>query len=916
MLLGRDAELGRVRRLLDDARGGAGGGLLVLGEPGIGKTALLEAAAGAGSDAGFRVLRATGIEVETELAFSGAFELLRPLADGIAGLPERQAGALRAAFAETADREVDGFAVAAAVLSLLAEASATAPVLCLVDDAQWLDAASVTALSFAVRRIESERIAMIVAARNRPDGERWPRGIPVLVLPGLDDAPARELLVSTAGQDLPEAVASALLPAGRGNPLALRELVGALEPAELGGRASLPDPLPVGGGIAETYRREVGELPARARAAMLVLAVSESGLPEQVVPAVAALTGDPAALDPAERSGLVRATAAGLRFRHPLLRSVIHQDATSAERRGAHRALADTLPAGQAELRAWHRALSVAEPDETVAAPLAMAAATARQRGGRWAECRAYELAARLTPDREVRAERTYRAGAAAFLAGRHELAQSHLDDVLATSADPLLRADAEHERARVALWRGRPDPPERLRAAADRVAAADPERAAKLLAYAVVGLGAECRAAEALPYAREAWDLIGRRAEPLVVGFKVAYTFVMAGETADGARVTAAALTRAEERDDATALAMLGPVLGWLDRSADAYRALRRAIELCRADGDLWMLANALTNAAETARRAGRLDQALVWADEARALSEDIDEPVQVATARAVLARVEADLGRGATISHVAQIRGTTEPRPETELLAGCAAALGTLALASGRHTDAVDELAPVAALLAERGVAEPRTFGVAGDLAEAYIRCGRLDDASRLVADLDAYAGPRDAPSVLATVARCRGLLAPDDEYATWFTESARLFRRVRAPIEESRTLLCFGERLRRQGWRSAAREQLRAALAIFEQRGAMAWADRARGELRATGETRRRADDPRPQLTPQELQIALLVAEGARNQDVATSLFLSPKTVEAHLTRAYRKLGVRSRTQLAARLLRTAVPVQGKA
>jgi DNA-binding CsgD family transcriptional regulator len=738
--------------------------------------------------------------------------------------------------------------------------------------------------------------------------------VPLLRLGALDGPAAQAMLSAGAGHQVPESVFLALRRAAGGNPLVLRALVGTLAPDELAGRTPLPDPLPVGGEIAGLYRLELEAMPASTRSALLVLAVSEQAAPELLLPAVAALAGDPAALDPAERSGLVRSGPSGLVFAHPMLRWVIQQDGTTAERRAAHRALAGTLPDGEVELRAWHRALAALGPDEEAAAELARTAALAGRRGGRWAECRAYELAARLSPDPELRAQRAYRAGTAAFMAGRHALAQEHLDAVLAVTADPLLRADAEHERARVSLWRGRPVPPERMTAAADGVAVYDGERAAKLVAYATVNLGAECRSAEALPYALRAWDLVGRRSLPLVVTFKVAYTLVMTGETADGERLASAAAEHADDGDDVTALAMLGPVLAWLDRMADADRVLGRAVELGRAGGDLWMLVNALTNAAEVSRRRGRLDRALVQADEARALSGQLDEPVQLATALAVLARVQADLGGHAEAeAHANRVQRTSEPPPATELRVTCAAALGALALAAGRYQDAVDRLGPVVDLLVAGGVAEPRVFGVQTDLAEAYARCARPADAERLVDALDGYARPRKAASVLAAVARCRGMVAAEDEFEPFFGESAELFQSVDAPLERARTLLCLGERLRRAGRRSRARDQVRSALAIFEERGAAVWADRARHELLATGETvLRRTDDPRRQLTPQELQIALLVADGARNQDVAMSLFLSPKTVEAHLTRVYRKLGVGSRTQLAARLVR--VPAEG--
>jgi hypothetical protein len=364
-----------------------------------------------------------GSRSRRSFAYSGLFDLLRPAAAGIADLPPRQAAALRAAFAEAAADDVDGFGVAAAALTLLSDASVGMPVLCLIDDVQWLDEASMVALGFTVRRIESERVAMVFAAREQHPGSGQPRGVPVLRLEGLGRTAAREVLTVSASQEVAESVASSLLQASNGNPLALRELVGVLEPTELSGRAPLPEPMLVGGAIAGIYRRELEALPASARAALLVLAVSGQAGPEQLLPAVTALTGEHEALDHAERAGLVRSTSEGLRFRHPVLRSVVHQNATLVERQAAHRAVAATLPAAHAELRAWHSALSVIEPDEAVAAELARTAGLARHRGGRWAESRAYELAARLSPDGERRAERTYRAAVAAFLAGRHSIA-------------------------------------------------------------------------------------------------------------------------------------------------------------------------------------------------------------------------------------------------------------------------------------------------------------------------------------------------------------------------------------------------------------------------------------------------------------------------------------------------------------
>lgn len=908
MLVGRARERARIGRFLESARTGNGGGLLVLGEPGIGKTALLDDAAA--ESTGFRILRATGVEAESELTLSGLFELLQPLAGRIENLPPRQAAALRAAFAEEPLADLDGFAVAAATLGLLAEAAADEPVLCLVDDVHWLDAASAAALAFTVRRIEAERIGVVVAARVSEVMESSLRRLPILEVESLDSQAATELIAAqVGGAEVPEAVTASLLAVSGGNPLVLHELVGSLQPSELTGALPLPDPLPVGTAITEAYARELGELPTNTRTALLVLALSEPGPGDLILPAIAALTGDAASLDPAERARLVRSTSSGLSFRHPLLRSVIHDSATTADRRAAHEAIARALPAADVERRAWHRALAAVGPDEATAAELAHAARLARHRGGRYAESRAFELAARLSPDQERRAQRTYAAGAAAFLAGQHRRAAEHMDRVLALSEDPLLRADAEHERARIALWRGRADPPERLQAAAERVAPYDSERAAKLVAYAIVGLGGDCRAAAALPYAERAWELIGHRTEPLVVAFKVAYALVMAGETLRGEQLTMGAAARADRVDDATALSMLGPVLGWLDRSDEADRVLARAIDLCRASGDLWMLVNALTNGAEAARRRGRFDQGLAWAAEARDLAQQLDEPLQGGMALAVLARLEAELGRAVECqAHARLARRTVEDRTGAtdEIHVICAAAHGSLALASGRYQDAIGHFTPAANVLRDGGVEEPRVFALEGDLAEAYVRAGRHDDALKFIAALEARATACGARSVLAQTARCRGLLAVDDGFLDRFEQALGVHRELGNPIEQARTLLCLGERLRRQGKRSAARNPLRTALATFVERGAVLWADRARSELLATGETvQPRTDDPRRQLTPQELQIALLVASGARNRDIAVTLFLSPKTVEAHLTRVYRKLAVRSRTELAARL-----------
>jgi DNA-binding CsgD family transcriptional regulator len=895
MLLGRVPERERIDHLLGDARAGRSGAIVFSGEAGVGKTALLEYAAGTAK--GFRVLRAIGIESEASFAFSALMQLTRPVLGALDHVPEPQRDALERALglglAEAGAHE--SFLAYAGTLSLLAAAADEEPLLCLVDDAHWLDSSSADAIAFAARRMEAERIAILFAARQREGRGLNAPGVEELTVTGLDEPAARELLAGGPARVAP-AVAHRLIAATQGNPLALIELPAILSVEQRAGREPLDAPLPAGESIERAFLSRARALSDAARRALLLAAASDTGDLDVIVQAAGK---DAYAVDEAETAGLVRVRGGDLVFRHPLVRSAVYSGAPAGDRRAAHAALADAIGASNPARRAWHLAEAALGPSEGTARALEDAASAAGRRSTE-DEGRLLERAARLTPDPTQRAPRLLRAGAALHEAGRAEEAMALLDLGLAIVEDPLLRADLHETRLYVARALGSVGANvETCLAEAERVEALDPLRAAGILYHATY------QAFERYDLERSA--ALFRRMEQLAaaggelslptLGAHV-WQALREGRSED---VRAPALAGA---DAALAQARLdekavdfAECLTFIEDYPPARRLLERAVPEYRARGRIVDLVRALAALANLELRLGNVARASVAAHEAVQLSEEGALDYWIAWSRARLAGVEAVIGREnecrANVDRSVEICRETGDR-ETE--AHAHDALGRLELGLGRSEQAIAALSDAAAIAG--GIAHPGYILWRPDLIEAHVRAGRDRDARRVLLELEETAG--SGPWATAVAARCLALVADDDGA---FEKAHACCDEWVSPFERARTELVWGERLRRDGHRVAARERLMAALAEFERLGASSWAARAREELRASGQTVTRGGlIVTERLTPRELEIALHAAAGLTNREIGARLFLSPKTIELHLGRVYRKLGLRSRTELA--------------
>ena len=897
MLLGRQSECRRIDELLDRARAGRSGALAIRGDAGIGKTALLQHAMDRAE--GMTVVRALGVESEAELEFSALLEVCWPLRRHLDEIPEHQAEALRAALGLGPGEAQDRFAVGAATLSLLAAAAEADPLFVVLDDAHWLDRSSQDALMFAARRLEADRVALLAAAREGEERTFEAPGVESIRLTGL----SREAATTMLGEIAP-AVAERLCDAAQGNPLALIELPRLLSAEQLEGTVPLDDPPAAGSSVERAFARRADALPEGARRALLVAAVSSSSEREPIAAALVALGLAPDALEIAEDAGLLRLGHGTVEFRHPLVRSAVYHAAAGSQRRAAHRALADVLVGpSQAEPRAWHLAGAALGPDETAAEALAQAAEHARRRSGYAAAAAALERAARLSPDPVAGLERLAAAADAAWRAGRTEIASGLVAETLAGVGDGPVRADALRLQGAIEFFSGRAD-----RAAAALLEAvrlledSDPAGAVAAAADAVNALIRVREPALALETARKARSLAAPDGGETDAEAAVAlgYGLCFAGRYGEAE----SHLQRAVELVGTTATSTdplragrLSAALGWLGLHELAHDNLAETVRRARAAGAVGSLPHLLASSAWQALHASRWNEAHADAGEALELADEIDQPVTATQALGVLTWLRALRGDEAQCRAYAdethRRAGAFGFRLYQLLVSHC---LALLDLGVGRVDDAIGRLEKVARHADERGLYIP---GVSPqlELAEAFVRVGRNTEAEAILASFE-RSELASAPLPSALAARCRALLADPDR----FEQAYALHERAQSPFALARTRLCHGERLRRAGRRVEAREQLRPALETFERIGAKPWAERARGELRATGETlRRRKPHEAEELTPQELQIALQVAEGKANKEVGAALFLSHKTVEFHLSRVYRKLQVSSRAEL---------------
>lgn len=905
MLVGRQQERGLLEQRIREARAGASGVLVLLAEPGMGKTALLEHAAA--SCDGMTLLRARGLESESELPFAGLGELLGPLLAHLGEIPAPQAQALAVALAlERAEAPVDRLAVCAATLSLLARGALERPLLALVDDAHWLDEGSAQALVFAGRRFGSEGIALLVASRGGDPFEA--AGFPVLRLAGLDAAESA-LLLEQASERVAAPVARRLADLTGGNPLALIELPRLLSEAQRTGHEPLDEPVPAGPVLERAFGRALAKLADETRAALRLAAASGTGEARSILGALEQHGLSRSALEPAESAGLVAISNGRVAFRHPLLRSVAYHSATSGERRAAHAALASALEsAADAEERAWHLAAAAVAADEGVASAMERAAERARGRGASAIAARGFERAARLTPDAGDRAARLRDAALQHQLAGRPRRALELFDEAHALAADPALASGIAHLAGRVAIWLGRPlDAHERIVAAAHAAKADDPGRAAYALAEACYPCLTAGRYEQALETARESFALSEQAAGGAapISALSLAIALQLGGREPEAYALLAryeAGLEAADPLQGFEQLHILARARMCRGDAAGARSLLQRITGAARKAGAVGMLPFPLTSLAELDFRAGRWPAARAEASEAVQLAAETGQATDIGLF--TLAVIEAVLGREQECrENVARGLEVLSATGNEGLLPWAGKALGLLALGLRRPDEARRQLEPVARFCAERRLLSVGAALWEGDFIEASILAGWEQEARTQLESFTHRARSAQHVGAQGAASRCRGLLAPADEFDRCFAEAFARHTEEGDPFERARTTLTYGERLRRERRRREAVRQLEQALDIFDRLGAVHWSERAREELRSCGE---RVEAPNPSgladLTPQELQVALVVARGATNREAATELFLSEKTIETHLSRIYRKLAVRSRTELA--------------
>jgi DNA-binding CsgD family transcriptional regulator/tetratricopeptide (TPR) repeat protein len=925
VLLGREAEKGCVAALLAGVEAGRGGGLIIRGEAGIGKTALLEWALAEFPQC--LHLRARGFEGETGLSFAGVRSLLEPVIDEVRELPEHQGAALLAALGVGPPVAADRFAVYSATLNLLAVAARRRPVLAVVDDAHWMDPASIDALLFAARRLAHIPIAALFAIRDGETRMFDDKGIPALVVSRLDEVAARALLEACAG-DMSPSVERSLIAATAGNPLALMELGPSLSEAQRAGREPIDESLPVGTLLERIYNHQVARLPEQTQRALLVVAAANQ---DEDLPAIrGALRGlglDADMLIPAEAAGLVAIGREGQTFRHPLVRAAVYRGAPAHDRREAHAALAEALAVEHTQARrAWHLAAASAGPDEHVARELERAAHDAQGRAALAEAIAAFTAAARISPSPRARANRLLLAARAAILAGRFAEARELLDDAHAIADEPLLVADIDAERGTIELARGSPwTGHELLVGAADSVESSHPERAAEMLCQATAALMAVGTTAGLVRTAERARRLARSDGATAMLATLLLGEGLAAIGDARGTELLAQLepvllavdpLAGPHELQSMAALCWV-----WTEDYAHAERVLNHVLTAARRANALHFLPLALAVRSWLDLRRGSWALGHTRAAEALRLAEETGQVVAIlSVSLAVLAMFEAPRGNelGAR-RHLDQAEAINGEHQLNQLMYHAHATRGLLELGLGRADRALEalELAWEAAKVMARSDAgevlgDPGLYLFAPDFVEACIRTRQEGNAVDVLDWYAARADATDRAGARAAVARLRGLLADDAAFEGFFEDALGWHGRVVNRFEEARTRLCFAERLRRARRRVDARHHLHVALTSFEQLGAVPWAERARVELRASDEGRGRGGGPAPdphapraavtdELTPQELQIATLVVDGATNKEVAGALFLSPKTVEFHLRNIFRKLDVSSRVQL---------------
>jgi DNA-binding CsgD family transcriptional regulator len=898
MLVGREAEQRALDSLLNSARDEHSAVLVLRGAPGIGKTALLEYAERQAGD--MKVLRCVGIEAEHELPFAGLHQLVRPCLGLIDGLPPPQAAALRSAFGLSLDGVEDRFLVSLGLLTLLAEVSDESPVLCCVDDAQWLDAASAEALLFAARRLVAERIAMLIAVREGELRRFEAPGVAALELEGLREEDAEALLRERLDRRASPEVLATLLRSAGGNPLALLELPAALSPEQIVGAEPILGPPPVRPAVEETFHARVAALPDGARRLLLVAAAEEVGDLDAIRHAAERLGLDKSKLVDAERGGLVRVNGS-VAFRHPLVRSAVYRSASRDERKAVHEALAAVV--GDDVRSAWHRAIVAEGADEGIAAQLEAAGMEALARGAQSTAAAAFERAAELSEDPARRGHRLAFAAQASLDAGRPDAALAMVERARTFVVDPLDAVALDMVVATNAGRRGSPvDAYSVLRNAGLVVAEVDPDVGSEMLMWSLLAALQAGWSARMVPEVLPELDRIGAGGDvaQFARSFVHGASALRAGDAALAHDHFRSARQVGERLSEGRPQILKAFACGLSGDYPEVRRVSLETLANQRARGTVSSFGGVFPLLAIAELYDGRLAAALATTDEGLEIARRFGWENDIIGCTALQAHIAALQGRE---DECRELAGEAMRRSLAKGLGWATIharlALAELELGLGNLREAIDyydQLDPDDLI--------PAVPTATPEIIDAALR---LDDPGRARAALELFerwAPVSDAPLIKGMLSRCRAVLAPDGEEAERLFEQALEHHTHQGlAYQIARTQLAYGERLRRERRRIDARSHLRTALDTFEGLGTKLWAKRARAELKATGETARKRDvSTLDDLTPQELRIAQLVAVGTTNREAAAQLFVSPKTVEYHLRKVFVKLGVSSRVQLA--------------
>jgi DNA-binding CsgD family transcriptional regulator len=914
-LVGRRRECEELDRLLEDVRAQQSRVMVVRGEPGVGKTALVEYLLR--NAAGCRIGRAAGVESELELAFSGLHQLCGPMLDRLENLPGPQRDALGVAFGIIDGPSPDRFVAGLAALSLLAAVAEERPLVCVVDDAQWVDRASMQVLAFVARRLLAESVAFVFAVREPGTGLDL-EGLPVLLVDRLSDGDARVLLDSTIPGRLDAQVRDRIVAEANGNPLALLELPRGVTAAELAGGFGLPDTRPLTSRIEQSFLRRVQTLPAATQRLLLAAAAEPLGDVTLLRRAAEPLAIDGDAATPAEAAGLIE-FGTRVRFRHPLVRSAVYRAGGLSERQEVHRALAEaTDPVSNPDRRAWHRAQGTSGLDEAVASELERSAEHARSRGGVAAAAAFLARATELTPDPARRGARALAAAQAKFEAAAPDTA----DDLLAMAElgplDALARARVARLRAQIAFARNRgSDAPPMLLDAARALEGLDDglARETYLEAFGAAmfagrfggryGLREVAEAARAAPPGPQP----ARPSDLLLDGMATRHLERVAGKewVTEDPRAGVPTLRRALEtlrrveprtKDDIMHLLRLSPAAqsmcmyelwdfeGWRELSTRSVRLAREAGAVTALPMLLCYLAGVHVHAGEFAAAAALIEE-----------SHSITAAIGNAPTRYGALYLAAWRGEEAAAMDLETVTKDATARGEGRILGLVGTVVAVLYNGLGGYP---------AALAGARQARDYGDLGYAADslpeLVEAGVRSDAVEEAAAALRELEGRARASGTDWALGVLARSKALLSDDASAEPLYREAIERLERSGVRVHLARAHLVYGEWLRRQNRRRDGREHLRTAYEALSSMGADAFAERARGELLATGETvRKRTVDTRDVLTAQERQIVRLAAERHTNTEIGSQLFLSPRTVEYHLHKVYSKLGVSSRKEL---------------